>query len=245
MEGHEGKLIYGRLEGVPVIGLKGRIHFYEHADDFFNNAMLKATFPVQVLAELGVKNYFVTNAAGGLNTDYKVGDIMVLDTHIHRQPNPLLGRHRTFTRVNDGKRVWRFEPTNDLYDKEFSAMLRQSGPREHTHHGTYVAVTGPTYESKGEALELKNRILLPEDVESTKRVADAAGMSTTAEVIVAKNRGMSAVGFSCITNEIPDTGDNNTDHEEVTAVLNSPEVRNRLSDTVKNFFREYNQRHMI
>tara|TARA_Y100000310_G_scaffold153901_1_gene153454 strand:+ start:20211 stop:21170 length:960 start_codon:yes stop_codon:yes gene_type:complete len=244
--GHEGKLIYGRLEGVPVIGLKGRTHYYEHADDFFNNGMLKATFAVQVLAELGVRNYFVTNAAGGLNTKYRVGDIMALDTHIHKQPNPLLGRHRTFTRVNDGERVWRFQPMHDAYDKEFTKMLIQAGSPNKIHKGTYAAVTGPTYESKGEALELKCELILPtKDIDGKYRVADAVGMSTTGEVIIAKNRGMSCVGFSCITNEIPDDGNNDTNHEEVKAILDSKEVKDKLTSTVRKFFTLYRERHMI
>jgi len=230
--GHEGKLLIGELEGVPVIGLKGRKHFYEVADEPFNNGILQAVFPVHVLANLGVGNYFVTNASGGLNPEYGVGDIMVLRSHINFLPNALLGRHHDFTRVDDTGQVWRFQPMNDAYDPELTELLRQAGSAHegHVHEGVYLAVTGPTYETKGESVAFRDGLK-----------ADAVGMSTTPEVIVARNRGMKAVGMSCITNVIAVDGTNATNHEEVKAILDSPEVKDRLSSTVKNFFRLYHQ----
>lgn len=230
--GHEGKMLIGELEGVPIIGLKGRTHYYEVADDFFNNGILKCVFPVHVLAELGVENYFVTNASGGLNQNYSVGDIMILKSHINLLPNPLLGRHHNFSKVDGSGRVWRFQPMNEAYDSKLTKILKDASltHKDHFHEGVYVAVTGPSYETEGECIALRDGY-----------GADSVGMSTTAEVIVARNRGMKAVGFSCITNAITAEGSNPTNHDEVKAILDSTKIRNRLSSTVRNFFNLYKQ----
>lgn len=231
--GHEGKLLIGELEGVTVIGMKGRKHYYEVADEPFNTGILQAVFPVHVLAELGVKNYFATNAAGGLNTEYHVGDIMIIRSHINMLPNALLGRQHDFTRVDGIGQVWRFQPMNAAYDPQLREMLRQAGAdhKNHIHEGVYMAVSGPTYETEGESNAFRDGMH-----------ADAVGMSTTPEVIIARNRGMKAVGMSCITNKIAKDGTNATNHEEVKAILESTEVKDRLSSTVKNFFRMYKER---
>ncbi len=234
VEGHEGKLVIGELDGVPVVGLKGRKHYYEVADEL--NGILKAVFPVQVLAELGIQNYFVTNAAGGLNPKYQVGDIMIIRSHINLLPNPLLGRHHDFKRVDTGEKVWRFQPMNQAYDSELRKMLKTAGSEfpGHIHEGVYLAVTGPTYETEGESVAFRDGLK-----------ADAVGMSTTPEIIVARNRGMKAVGMSCITNVIAEDGTNATNHEEVKAILESPEVKDRLSSTVQNFFKLYRESGML
>lgn len=179
VEGHEGKMIIGTLEGVPVVGLKGRKHYYESADDPCNTGILQVVFPVHVLASLGTKNYFVTNAAGGLNPKYNVGDVMIIRSHINLLPNPLLGRHHTFTRVDNNKRVERFQPMNDVYNRELRQMLIETGAAQkgHVHEGVYLAVPGPTYETQGECIAFRDGLK-----------ADAVGMSTTPEVIVARNR---------------------------------------------------------
>ncbi|MBT3406901.1 purine-nucleoside phosphorylase [Candidatus Woesearchaeota archaeon] len=228
VEGHEGNLIFGNLEGIPVIGLSGRTHYYEYGDLPFNYGMLRTTFAVNVLADLGIANYFVTNAAGGLNQKFKVGDMMVLHSHIHNQPNPLLGEHRQFKRVDNGERVERFPPVSPTYDPELRKVLHAAGQehRDHLHQGVYMGVTGPTYEAEAEARSFRDN-------------ADAVGMSTTGEVIVARGRGMRAVGMSCITNEISASGDNPANHDEVKRILESPEVRQRLTSTVQEFFRLY------
>lgn len=233
VSGHEGTLLIGTLEGIPVIGLNGRKHYYEVADEPLNTGILQTVFPVHVLAELGVKNYFVTNAAGGLNSEYSVGDIMVIRSHINFLPNPLLGRHHNFLRVDDANRVWRFQPMNGAYDSALRQMLHEAGSdyKGHIHEGTYLAVTGPTYETEGESIAFRDGFK-----------ADAVGMSTTPEVIIARNRGMQVVGMSCITNVIAADGTNATDHTGVKAILESPEVKERLSSTTRNFFRMYRER---
>lgn len=225
--GHEGTLILGTLAKTPVIGLKGRKHFYESAHEPFNNGILKSVFAVHVLANLGVKNYFVTNAAGGLNPDYQVGDIMILKSHINLIPNPLLGSTFDFKRVSDGSQSWRFQPMNAAYDPKLTQLLKKAtkSNKKHVHEGVYLAVTGPTYETEGECLAFRDGL-----------GADAVGMSTTPEVIVARNRDMNVVGFSCITNTITPEGVNATNHEEVKEILESSTVKHRLNSAVLNFF---------
>lgn len=233
VSGHEGKLIYGELEGVTVIGLKGRKHFYEVADMPMNMGMLHVIFPVHVLAELGVQNYFATNAAGGLNPLLQISDAMVLKSHINHMPNPLLGPQHNFKRL-DGTPTWRFQPLNEAYDKELTELLSKAAskylPRK-VIDGTYLAVTGPTYETNGECIAFRDGLK-----------ADAVGMSTVPEVIVAKNRGMNCVGFSCITNTIKEDGTNATNHEEVKKILESPETKAMYANIIKSFFKLYKER---
>lgn len=251
--GHEGKMLIGEIAGVPIIGLKGRKHYYEVADEPFNAGILQTVFPVHVLADLGVGNYFVTNAAGGLNLNYHVGDIMVIRSHINLLPNPLLGRHHGFGKVDGTGQVWRFQPMNSAYqrrsksDKELTRLLLEAGGRRNSygiggklsdlmfsmglakrfvHEGVYLAVTGPTYETEAECIAFRDGFK-----------ADAVGMSTTPEVIIAINRGMKVVGMSCITNVIAADGTNNTSHDEVKAVLESSQIKDRLLSIVTNFFK--------
>ena len=245
ISGHEGNLIIGKLEGVPVIGLQGRKHYYEVADQPFNTGMLQVIFPVHVLAELNVPNYFVTNAAGGLNLDYDVGDVMIIKSHINLIPSSLLGRQHDFKTIK-GEKLQRFQPMNGAYDKELRQLLMSAAEKTSleilctskkaeghatVHEGVYLAVTGPTYETEGECIAFRDGLK-----------ADAVGMSTTPEVIVARNRGMNVVGFSCITNKIGPDGTNATNHEEVKAVLESEETRKLLTGTVQNFFRLYKEK---
>ncbi len=224
VEGHEGILIVGNLEGVEVIGLKGRKHYYEVADLPGNAGMLQVVFPVHVLAGLHVQNYFVTNAAGGLDQKYNVGDVMLIKSHINHLPNPLLGRKHNFVRVDTGKPVERFQPMNGAYDKSLRDLLHEALGNDwtHVHKGVYLAVTGPTYETEAECLAFRRSL-----------GADAVGMSTAPEVIVAINRGMKVVGMSCITNKIDIDG---------TKMASQEKVLERLSTMVQKFFALYKQR---
>lgn len=199
-----------------------------------NIGMLQVTFPVHVLAELGVENYFVTNAAGGLNPNYKIGDMMILKSHINLLPNPLLGPQHNFKKL-DGKPIERFQPMNEAYDKDLIALLKEAAadyPNK-VFEGTYLAVTGPTYETNAECIAFRDGLK-----------ADAVGMSTAPEVIVARNRGMNCVGLSCITNVIKQDGTNATSHDEVKAVLDSPETKEMYANIIKNFFSPYNEENL-
>ncbi len=214
--GHEGTLIAGYLEGIPMIGLKGRKHYYEVARE--PHAMDIVTFPVHVAASLGCKLYIATNAAGGLNTRYTIGDLMVIKSHIGLfQPNPLLGVYHNF-----GDTAF-FQPQHTEYSPKLRSLFRSIAPS--IHEGVYVALTGRTYETQAECLMLRSM------------GADAVGMSTVPEIIAATNRGMETVGVSMITNMIAKDGTNATNHEEVMSILSGKQTEEMLYNTFRGFFR--------
>lgn len=220
--GHEGKLVCGTIEGVKVIGLKGRKHYYEVADQL--GGIKQVVFPVHVLASLGVKTYFATNAVGGLHPKLSVGDVMIIRSHINKLPDPLLGSEDGLLGI-DGSFAPRFQPMNDAYDPQLRALLRQvTGAFE----GVYLAVTGPSYETEAECVAYRDSY-----------GADTVGMSVAPEVIVARNRGMRCVAFNLITNTVKNDGSNAAHHEEVMGVLSSPEVKEKLVSYVKAFLRQY------
>ena len=213
--GHEGTLIAGYLEGVPVLGLKGRKHYYEGADQ--RSPMDIVTFPVHVAANLGCKLYIATNAAGGLNPDFKVGDLMLITSHIGLfLPSPLTGPQHDFG-TND-----LFQPQSGEYDAALRKIFKRLDPT--ICEGVYVAVTGRAYETQAECLMLR------------KLGADAVGMSTVPEIIVATNRGMKTLGISMITNVIAKDGTNATNHEEVMKILNSRTLERKLTKIFRLFF---------
>ncbi len=215
--GHEGKIILGYLEGVPVVGLQGRKHYYEVAD--LSRPMDIVTFAVHVVAGLGCKLYIATNAAGGLNPTYHIGDLMAISSHIGLfQPNPLMGPHHDFS-GNDF-----FQPQNTEYSLKLRRLFGSADPS--IHEGVYVALTGRTYETQAECLMLR------------AMRADAVGMSTIPEIIVATNRGMETLGVSMITNAIAKDGTNATNHEEVVAVLESKKTEEKLHRIFRTFFRK-------
>lgn len=229
VQGHAGQMLIGYLAGVPIIGLSGRKHYYEVASELYG--MLEVVFPIHVMASLGVKNYFATNAVGSLNEEYEVGDMMIIRDHIDLfMPDPLVGPHLDF-----GGNLY-FQPQNNLYDKElsdlFHDMVLGSGFWGWVHNGVYVARTGRTYETAAASRAL--RVL----------GADAVGMSVVPEIIVAANRGMRTMAVSIVTNTISHNGTNATSHEEVMAILNSEKIRTRLKISFSEFFNCYHRRFM-
>lgn len=213
--GHVGTLIAGYLENIPVIGFKGRKHYYEVADQ--PHPMDIVTFPVHVAANLGYKLYIATNAAGGLNPNFTVGDLMIIKSHIGLfLPSPMTGPHHDFS-TND-----LFQPQSTEYDPELRKIFKRLDPS--IREGVYVAVTGRAYETQAECLMLR------------KLGGDAVGMSTVPEIIVATNRGMKTLGISMITNVIARDGTNATNHEEVMAVLNSKKMEEKLFRVFRKFF---------
>lgn len=176
VEGHTGRLIFGRLGGKEVLAMQGRFHYYEGYD------MKQVTFPVRVMYELGIRTLFVSNAAGGMNPEFNIGDIMIITDHINLFPeHPLRGKN-----YPTGPR---FPDMSEAYDKELrSAALRiasQKGIK--VQQGIYVGVSGPTFETPAEYKMY--RIL----------GGDAVGMSTVPEVIVAHHCGIRTFGISVIT----------------------------------------------
>ena len=175
--GHEGKLLFGSVSGKPVFVLKGRFHYYE------GYSMEQVTFPVRVLAALGVRTLLVTNAAGGLNRSYATGDLMIIRDHINFMPNPLIGPNM------DGFGE-RFTDMTAAYDPDLIKMAEHIADREmiKLRKGIYLANTGPSFETPAET-----RFYLTIG-------ADAVGMSTVPEVIVARHCGMRVFGVSVISN---------------------------------------------
>ena len=177
--GHEGSLILGRLVGKMIIAMQGRFHFYE------GYSLEEITFPLRVMKYLGVNVIIESNAAGGMNPNFKVGDLMVITDHINLiGNNPLIG-------PNDDKLGPRFVDMCEPYDKELIELYEKVAMRERIriHRGVYVGVSGPNLETPAEYRFLR---LIG---------ADAVGMSTVPEVIVAKHSGLKVLGISCITDE--------------------------------------------
>jgi purine-nucleoside phosphorylase len=175
--GHSGSVVTGKLAGRSVIALSGRVHMYE------GHEAAQAGFPVRVLHELGVRTLIVTNAAGGIRRTLKPGDIMLLRDHINLMfRNPLIGA------VQENEK--RFPDMSEPYDLALQSLARDVAVSQELHlqEGVYAALLGPTYETPAEVRMLG--VL----------GADAVGMSTVPEVIVARARGMRVAGFSCITN---------------------------------------------
>lgn len=177
VEGHSGNLIVGNLAGKRVIGMQGRFHYYEGYD------MKQVTFPVRVMKALGVETLFVSNASGGMNKEFRVGDVMVITDHINFFPeNPLRGK-------NYEELGTRFPAMTEAYSKKLVALADQIAAEQNMRlmHGVYIGVTGPTFET-------------PAEYEAFRVLgADAVGMSTVPEVIVANHAGMTVFGLSVIT----------------------------------------------
>lgn len=179
LEFHSGKLIFGTLSGKKVVAMQGRLHFYEGYN------MKQITFPVRVLKLLGIQKLFVSNASGSLNPDYKKGDLMIIEDHINLQPdNPLIG-------TNYQELGPRFPDMSQPYQKDLinKAIAIAKEKNITCHKGVYVSVTGPNLETKAEYKYL--RII----------GADAVGMSTVPEVIVANHMGLPVFAISVLTDE--------------------------------------------
>ncbi|HCO67639.1 MAG TPA: purine-nucleoside phosphorylase [Dysgonomonas sp.] len=177
VEGHSGKLIFGKLGGIDVIAMQGRFHYYEGYN------MKEVTFPVRVFQALGIKYLFVSNAAGGMNSSFDVGDIMLIEDHINMFPeHPLHGK-------NYKELGTRFPDMSNAYDKELRLLAMQVAKENDIklQHGVYVGTQGPTFETPAEYNYF--RII----------GGDAVGMSTVPEVIVANHAKMNVLAFSIIT----------------------------------------------
>ena len=177
VEGHSGRLIFGVLAGKRIMAMQGRFHYYEGYD------MRQVTFPVRVMQALGIKKLFVSNAAGGMNKEFKVGDVMIITDHINLFPeNPLRGE-------NYEELGTRFPAMTEAYSHRLIEIADKVGEEEKIRlmHGVYVGTPGPTFET-------------PAEYEYFRIIGgDAVGMSTVPEVIVANHAGMEVFGVSVIT----------------------------------------------
>ncbi|MBT2656467.1 purine-nucleoside phosphorylase [Bacillus sp. ISL-18] len=193
VEGHAGQLVFGQLNGVEVVAMQGRFHFYE------GYSMDKVTFPVRVMKEMGVEMLIVTNAAGGVNESFSPGDLMIITDHINNMgTNPLVG-------PNDTNLGVRFPDLSEAYSKELRKIARDIADRLklNVKEGVYFGNPGPVYETPAEIRMV--RIL----------GGDAVGMSTVPEVIVARHSGMKVLGISCISNMAAGILDQPLTHDEV------------------------------
>lgn len=176
VEGHHGRLIFGTLGGKKVVAMQGRFHFYEGYD------MKEVTFPVRVMKHLGVKNLFVSNASGGVNPDFEIGDLMIINDHINLLPNPLIG-------PNIKEFGPRFPDMSQTYDHKLIALAQDIAKKNNikTQIGCYVGTTGPTFET-------------PKEYQYFRIIGgDTVGMSTVPEVIVARHMGLPVFAISIIT----------------------------------------------
>ena len=193
VQGHSGKLLFGTLDGIEVMAMQGRLHYYE------GYTMQEITFPIRVMKEFGIKVLMVSNAAGGLNPDYIPGDIMIIKDHINLFPeHPLHGPNIEELGV-------RFPDMSNAYDKKLIALSDEINQRLSLNlkKGVYVGTQGPTFETLSEYRYF--RII----------GGDSCGMSTVPEVIVANHAGLSVFGVSVISNVGVDANLSNVTHEEV------------------------------
>ena len=208
VEGHSGRLLFGHLGTTPVLAMQGRFHYYEGYD------MKTVTFPIRVMYELGIKTLFVSNAAGGMNPDFHIGDIMLIRDHINLFPeHPLRGKN-----FPTGPR---FPDMSEAYDRALLARAHDIALRHgiKVHEGVYVGVSGPTFETPAEYHMY--RIL----------GGDAVGMSTVPEVIVAHHCGIRTFGVSIITDIGVEGSIVEVSHEEVQKAANA--VQPVLADIMR------------
>lgn len=193
VEGHKGQLVIGELHGVQVIAMQGRFHFYE------GYSLDKVTFPVRVMKAIGVEKLIVTNAAGGVNTSFQPGDLMLIKDHINNTgQNPLIG-------PNDPEFGVRFPDMSEAYSTELRNKANQvaNDLNISIKEGVYFGNSGPSYET-------------PAEIRMTRILGgDAVGMSTVPEVIVARHAGLKVLGISCISNMAAGILDQPLSHEEV------------------------------
>ncbi len=217
VHGHAGQLVLGQLDGLNVAVMKGRVHFYE------GYSMQQITFPVRLMRALGASTLVVTNSCGGLNPAYHEGDMLLISDHINFMgDNPLIG-------PNDEKLGPRFPPMSRAYTEELRSLARQAAASQgHSlREGVYLALTGPSFET-------------PAEINFFTRVgADAVGMSTVPEVIVANHMGMKVLGLACITN-ILHAGPSDDTHVEVLEVASktSPKMLSVIRASLKSLFQK-------
>ena len=197
VEGHAGKLIFGKLGGKDIMAMEGRFHYYEGYD------MKEVTFPERVMYELDIETLFVSNASGGMNPNFVIGDLMIIDDHINFFPeHPLRGKN-----FPTGPR---FPDMHEAYDKQLRDLADQIAKEKGIRvvHGVYVGVSGPTFETPAE-YKMYHRL-----------GGDAVGMSTVPEVIVARHCGIKVFGMSIITDLGLEDQPVEVSHEEVQVAAN-------------------------
>lgn len=211
--GHAGKFIFGYIDQVPVACMKGRVHYYE------GYPVSDVVLPVRLLKLMGAEILFLTNAAGGVNTSFHAGDLMLIRDHISAfAPNPLIG-------PNIDELGPRFPDMSRVYDRELQKLIAGKAKENHIYlqEGVYAQMTGPSYESPAEIRML--RML----------GCDAVGMSTVVEAIAANHMGMKICGVSCISNLAAGMSEHPLSHREVqeAADMAAPAFKRLVTEAVK------------
>lgn len=210
VQGHKGQLVFAEVNGKNVVMMQGRYHFYE------GYSMQTVTYPVKVMKKLGVKTLIITNAAGAVTPEYTPGDLMLITDHINFMgTNPLIGK-------NDETLGTRFPDMSEVYSKDLinKAEVIAKNLNINYQKGVYAATTGPSYETPA---EIKMFRLLG---------ANAVGMSTAPEAIVANYCGLKILGISCLTNYAAGVSENPLNHQEVI------DTANRVKESFKNLLLE-------
>ena len=213
--GHAGKFIFGYLDEIPVVCMKGRVHYYEGYD------VTDVVLPTRLMKLLGAEILFLTNAAGGVNTSFHAGDLMLIRDHISVfAPNPLIG-------ANMDELGLRFPDKSHVYDKDLQQIIRETAKENgiYLQEGIYPQLTGPSFESPAEIRMLRTL------------GCDAGGMSTVVEAIAANHMGMRICGISCISNLAAGMTDQPLNHEEVqeAADMAAPRFKKLVTESVKKF----------
>ncbi len=209
VEGHAGRIVAGLLGGVPVVVLQGRVHFYE------GYSPQQVTFPMRVLGALGLQAVILTNAAGGIQEGYRVGQLIAISDHINLMGwNPLVGPNEPHFAARPGAGL-RFFDMTEAYSKPLRALAHEAAKEENfaLSEGVYVAVSGPSYET-------------PAEIRAFRALgASLVGMSTVPETIVARHMGIDVLGISCVTNLAAGIGAKPLDHAEVAEIGHQVEHR--------------------
>lgn len=214
--GHQGKYIFGYVGKVPVVCMKGRVHYYEGYN--INDVVL----PVRLMKLMGAEVLFLTNAAGGINTDFRAGDFMLIKDHIANfVPSPLIGENIDELGV-------RFPDMGNVYDKELRQVIKRTAALAgiQLQEGVYIQLTGPNYET-------------PAEIRMCRTLgADAVGMSTACEAVAANHMGMKTCGISCISNMAAGITANPLTHKEVqdTADRVAPLFKQLVTECIKNIY---------
>lgn len=211
--GHAGKFIFGFVDDIPVACMKGRVHYYE------GYPVSDVVLPIRLLKLMGAEILFLTNAAGGVNTSFHAGDLMMIKDHISAfAPNPLIGPNIEELGV-------RFPDMSSVYDRELQKLLVRTAKenRIYLQEGVYAQMTGPSYESPAEIRMLRSL------------GCDAVGMSTVVEAIAARHMGMKICGVSCISNLAAGMSANPLSHREVqeAADMAAPNFKKLVTEAVK------------
>ena len=199
VSGHKGRLVFAKINEKKVVMMQGRFHYYE------GHSMQKVVFPVKVMKKLGVKTLIITNAAGGVNKNFRPADLMIITDHINYMgTNPLIG-------INDDSMGVRFPDMSEIYSSNLIELVQKVGQNigVDLQEGVYMGLTGPSYET-------------PAEVKMARIVgADAVGMSTVPEAIVAAWAGMDVIGLSCICNSAAGVSTVGLSHEDVIHAANT------------------------